>query len=209
MFVRRIPYQSVRRRKIHNWLLLFVRMTALALLIAAFARPLILQSDAAGADRRRRTRAGGAARYELQHGLRRSLGARAQSRGRTRSGRCRVRSRLGRALFVGHRDPRAVVAEREKLTAALATAKPGAGATRYAPGAQGGRKHPVRLEAAAPRGGADQRFPAQRLARRGGGALPQGAMFTPVPVQGPLDRPERRRHRRDARRDRPFPIRSV
>src|SRR6187397_2713162 len=41
MFVRRIPYQSVRRRKIHNWLLLFVRMTALALLIAAFARPLI------------------------------------------------------------------------------------------------------------------------------------------------------------------------
>src|SRR3954466_7204250 len=43
MFVRRIPYQAVRRRKIHNWLLLFVRLAALALLITAFARPLIRQ----------------------------------------------------------------------------------------------------------------------------------------------------------------------
>src|SRR4030095_13698113 len=33
MFVRRIPYQSVRRRKIHNWLLLFVRLAALALML--------------------------------------------------------------------------------------------------------------------------------------------------------------------------------
>src|SRR3954468_18043924 len=41
MFVRRIPYQSVRRRKIHNWLLLFLRLAALALIILAFARPLI------------------------------------------------------------------------------------------------------------------------------------------------------------------------
>ena len=40
MFVRRIPYQSVRRRKIQNWLLLFVRLAALALIILAFARPL-------------------------------------------------------------------------------------------------------------------------------------------------------------------------
>src|SRR5262245_32349565 len=46
MFVRRIPYQSVRRRKIHNWLLLFVRMAALALVITAFARPLFPHTDA-------------------------------------------------------------------------------------------------------------------------------------------------------------------
>jgi hypothetical protein len=46
MFVRRIPYQSVRRRKIHNWLLLFVRMAALAMIILAFARPLIGREDA-------------------------------------------------------------------------------------------------------------------------------------------------------------------
>src|SRR3990172_8073275 len=39
MFIRRIPYQSVERRRIHNWLLLLLRITAMALLIAAFARP--------------------------------------------------------------------------------------------------------------------------------------------------------------------------
>src|SRR5688572_4712263 len=47
MFVRRIPYQSVRRRKIHSWLLLMVRLAALALIVLAFARPLIQRDDAA------------------------------------------------------------------------------------------------------------------------------------------------------------------
>src|SRR5688572_14895687 len=41
MFVRRIPYQSVRRRKIQHWLLLMVRMAALALIILAFTRPFV------------------------------------------------------------------------------------------------------------------------------------------------------------------------
>ena len=45
MFVRRIPYQSVRRRKIQHWLLLLVRVAALALIIFAFARPFISQGD--------------------------------------------------------------------------------------------------------------------------------------------------------------------
>ena len=41
MFVRRIPYQTVRRRKIRDLALLLVRLTALALIIAAFARPFL------------------------------------------------------------------------------------------------------------------------------------------------------------------------
>jgi len=41
MFVRRIPYQSVQRRKIHNWMLLALRAAAMALLIAAFSRPFL------------------------------------------------------------------------------------------------------------------------------------------------------------------------
>src|SRR5215211_3804155 len=41
MFVRRIPYESVRRRKIHNWLLLMIRLAALALIVLAFARQLL------------------------------------------------------------------------------------------------------------------------------------------------------------------------
>src|SRR5215204_3556206 len=39
MFVRRIPYQSVQRRRIRHWLLLALRLAALALIVAAFARP--------------------------------------------------------------------------------------------------------------------------------------------------------------------------
>jgi hypothetical protein len=39
MFLRRIPYRSVRRQKIRHLLLLLLRCIALALLVAAFARP--------------------------------------------------------------------------------------------------------------------------------------------------------------------------
>ena len=39
MFIRRIPYESVRRRSIRHWLLLMVRAAAVLLLVAAFARP--------------------------------------------------------------------------------------------------------------------------------------------------------------------------
>jgi len=39
MFVRRIPYQSVRRRRIRHWFLLFLRAAAIALIVVAFARP--------------------------------------------------------------------------------------------------------------------------------------------------------------------------
>src|SRR5213596_564886 len=38
MFVRRIPYQSVRRRRIRHWFLLLMRAAAIALIVAAFAR---------------------------------------------------------------------------------------------------------------------------------------------------------------------------
>src|SRR6516165_2222663 len=41
MFVRRIPYQSVRRRRIRHWALLALRLAALALIVAAFARPFL------------------------------------------------------------------------------------------------------------------------------------------------------------------------
>src|SRR5215207_8451492 len=48
MFLRRIPYQSVNRRRIRNWPLLLLRLAALALIVMAFARP-FLRRDALAA----------------------------------------------------------------------------------------------------------------------------------------------------------------
>ena len=39
MFIQKIPYQSVRRRRIRHWFLLVMRAAAIALIVAAFARP--------------------------------------------------------------------------------------------------------------------------------------------------------------------------
>ncbi len=41
MFVRRIPYRTVRRQRIRHWLLFLMRCAALVLLVAAFSRPLL------------------------------------------------------------------------------------------------------------------------------------------------------------------------
>src|SRR6188474_3623318 len=49
MFLRKIPYQSVRRRRIRDWLLLLMRLTALALIVLAFARPFFKRSELAAA----------------------------------------------------------------------------------------------------------------------------------------------------------------
>lgn len=49
MFIRRIPYQSVERRRIHNWPLLLMRIAAMALVVAAFSRPFFATEAATAA----------------------------------------------------------------------------------------------------------------------------------------------------------------
>src|SRR3954467_1289024 len=49
MFLRRIPYQSVRRRRIRHWLLLAMRCAAIVLIVLAFARPFFQQGAFAAA----------------------------------------------------------------------------------------------------------------------------------------------------------------
>src|SRR5262245_48548654 len=47
MFLERIPYKSVRRQKIRHLALLILRCIAIALLVAAFARPFFAKHQAA------------------------------------------------------------------------------------------------------------------------------------------------------------------
>ena len=49
MFLRKIPYESVQRRRIRDWLLLALRLAAIALIVAAFARPFLRGSNLAAA----------------------------------------------------------------------------------------------------------------------------------------------------------------
>src|SRR5579871_5129479 len=49
MFVQKIPYQSVRRRRIRHWALLLMRCAALLLIVLAFARPFLKREVAAAA----------------------------------------------------------------------------------------------------------------------------------------------------------------
>jgi hypothetical protein len=41
MFLRRVPYRTVRRQRIRHWLLFLLRLAAIVLIVAAFARPLL------------------------------------------------------------------------------------------------------------------------------------------------------------------------
>lgn len=189
MFVRRIPYQSVRRRKIHNWLLLAVRMAALALIIMAFARPLIGSGDAQLAP-------GQGARevvimvdtsYSMGFGARweaARAAARAEIARLTPSDRGSVVLFSSGAEIAARSTP-----ERERLTGAVDTAAVGSGGTRYAPALKVAGS--ILADSKLPQREAILISDFQRGGWRGeeGTRLPQGARLTPVPVQGPADLP--------------------
>lgn len=131
MFVRRVPYESVRRRKIRHWALLALRLLALALIVAAFARPFLRGSAV--------TAAGGAREvvvlvdrsYSMGYGTR---WTRAQTAAQS------VVDALGpgdraSVVFFGTSAEVALqsIDDRARLTAAIAAAAPGAESTRYSP----------------------------------------------------------------------------
>jgi hypothetical protein len=188
MFVRRIPYQSVRRRKIHNWLLLFIRMAALAMIILAFARPLITRTDAA-------TAPGEGARevvilldasYSMGYGNRWES---ARAAATAEIGRLTASDRGSVVLFSsGAEIATRSTPERERLTAAVATAKPGSGSTRYAPALKVAGS--ILADSKLPQREVILISDFQRGGWRGeeGARLPQGARLTPVPIQGAADR---------------------
>ncbi len=132
MFVRRVPYESVRRRKIRHWGLLALRMAALLLIVAAFARP-FLQSGGVAA------MAGGARElvvlvdrsYSMRYGDR---WTRAQAEARTALAAIGPSDRASLVFFgTGADVALQSVDDRGRLESALAAATPGHDATRLAP----------------------------------------------------------------------------
>jgi hypothetical protein len=133
MFVRRIPYQSVRRRRIRHWALLCLRAAAIALIVAAFARPFFRQGAVAAA-------VGGGAREVVILLVRSaSMGygdhwARAQDAARTVVRGLGPDDRATLVLFARNAEENMrATADRTRLEAAIGAAKVGSGATRFGP----------------------------------------------------------------------------
>src|SRR3954470_21597073 len=133
MFVRRIPYQSVRRRRIRHWPLLLLRAAAIALIVASFARPFVRQGAVAAA-------AIGGAREGVilldqsasmgygDHWNRAKDAARAVVRGLNPNDRATL------VLFGKNAEENMrATADRTRLEAAINSAKVTSGATRYGP----------------------------------------------------------------------------
>ncbi len=182
MFIRRIPYKSIRRRCIHNWLLLAIRLLAMTLIVTAFARPFLhrpASAAATGADAREVVILLDQS-YSMGYG------------GRWERVRARTRDAL-RALGPSDRASlvlfasRAEVAvrstvDRGRVESAIEAASPSVLATRYAPALQVAGS--LLAGSQLPRREVMLITDFQRVGWRGaeGAELPPGVMLTPVHV---------------------------
>jgi hypothetical protein len=133
MFLQRIPYQSVQRRRIRNWPLLLLRLAALALIVAAFGRPFLRRQSLAAAG------AGGAREVVILIDKSYSMGygdrwTRATAAARVAIGQIGPADRASVVFFSSNGDVALKsTPDRSRLNAAVSTGKPGAGATRFGP----------------------------------------------------------------------------
>jgi hypothetical protein len=133
MFVRRIPYQSVRRRRIRHWLLLALRAAAVALIVAAFARPFATGGAAAA------VATGGAREVVILLDQSASMGygdhfARAQDAARTVVRGLGPGDRATLVLFAKNAEENMrATPDHLRLEAAIGAAKVTSGATRFGP----------------------------------------------------------------------------
>jgi hypothetical protein len=184
MFLQRIPYRSVRRRHIRHWALLVLRLAALALIVAAFARPFFRRSDLATAA------ASGAREVVVLLDRSYSMGY----AGRWERARAAARNAVN---ALGPADRASVVlfsieaevalrstGDRGRLLGVVGAAEPDAGATRYGPALK--LAGSILSESALPRREAVLITDFQRTGweRAQGVRLPEGATLTPVSVAG-------------------------
>ena len=185
MFVRRIPYQSVRRRKIQNWLLLMVRMAALALIILAFARPLLDSSRRA--DGRRRARAKWWCCSTPATAWASAIAGRERRpRPAIEIAKLTASDRGSVVLFGSGADIQLrSTAERSRLQASVDSATPSPSSTRFSPALKVAGS--ILAESTLPQREVVLISDFQRSGWRGeeGAKLPAGTTLTPVPFRAP------------------------
>src|SRR6478672_1277160 len=133
MFLRRIPYQSVRRRRLRDVTLLLMRLAALALIVLAFARP-FFRRDALAAAAQNGAREAVIlldTSYSMEYGDR---WTKAKAAARDAIAKVAPGDRASLVLFASGAEVTVrSTGDRGRLDAALAAAATGPGATRYAP----------------------------------------------------------------------------
>ena len=133
MFLRRIPYQSVRRRRIRDVLLLVMRLAALTLIVLAFARPFFRRDALAAAAQN------GAREAVIVVDTSYSMGygdrwPKAQAAARAAINALNPGDRASLVFFAAGADVAVrSAADKGRLSSGLAAARVGPGATRYAP----------------------------------------------------------------------------
>lgn len=132
MFLRKIPYESVQRRRIRDWLLLALRLAALAMIVAAFARPFLRGSQLAAAP-------GGARDIVVLLDRSYSMGfgdtwARAQRAAAQALGDTTPADRISLVLFAdGAEVALRSTPDRTRAVTEINAASPGPGSTKYGP----------------------------------------------------------------------------
>ncbi len=133
MFVQRIPYQSVRRRRIRHWALLLMRCAALLMIVAAFARPFLRRAAVIAAA------AGGSRELVvlLDHSASMGFGdhwQRARDAAHAAIGSLGANDRATFVLFSRNAEENMrATTDRARLNAAVDSAKVDADSTRYGP----------------------------------------------------------------------------
>ena len=183
MFLRKIPYESVQRRRIRDWLLLLLRLAALAVIVLAFARPFLRSQELAAAS-------SGAREVIVLLDRSYSMGfagtwTRAQQAAAQAIGDTTPSDRVSVVLFSD--TPEVAVRstpDRSRAISEINAATPGPGATKYGPALK--LASSMLAESLLPK---REVFLVSDFQRAGWQAdstlrLPSGATLTPVAVEG-------------------------
>jgi Aerotolerance regulator N-terminal/von Willebrand factor type A domain len=182
MFLEKIPYKSVQRRQIHNWMLLLLRMAAIVLIVVAFARPFLSGTTLASPG------AAGAREVVILVDRSYSMGygdrwQRAQAEARQVVNGLAAGDRASLVFFGRGTDVQARSTEdRAQLLAAIDRAEVGADSTRYPPALKVAQS--ILNQSQRPRREAVLISDFQKAGWEGAqdARIPAGATLTPVPI---------------------------